>query len=175
VIFAIRLEGVLEMKTLLVMRHAKSSWDDSGVADLERPLNTRGKRDAPRMGRLIREEEIVPDLIVASPARRTRLTAEAVADQSGYEGEIEINEDLYAADAETHLEVLRGLPDQHSCVLIVGHNPGLEELVEHLTDTWERLPTAALVQISLPLESWQDMQDDTEGKLIQAWRPRELP
>ena len=80
------------MKTLLIMRHAKSSWDESDMHDHDRPLNKRGKLNAPRMGRLLREQDLVPDLIITSSARRARDTAGAVADQSGYEGDVKVEE-----------------------------------------------------------------------------------
>lgn len=163
------------MKTLLIMRHAKSSWEEAGLHDHDRPLNKRGKLNAPRMGRLLRELDLVPDLILTSSARRARDTAEAVADQSGFEGNIKVEEALYAAPPETYLEALAAADDSYERLLIIGHNPGLEELIDVLTDEREALPTAAIAQVALPIQSWQELTDETPGKLVKLWRPKELP
>jgi len=162
------------MKTLLILRHAKSSWSDPSLADHDRPLNKRGKRDAPSMGELMRSEELTPDLIISSSAKRARTTAEIVAEYSGYEGEMWLERDLYAAEAEAYLATLKSLPDEYKTVMVVGHNPGLEELVEELTEDYERMPTAALAQVSLPIERWRELDDETEGELVYVWRPKEL-
>ena len=163
------------MKTLLILRHAKSSWKDSSLADHDRPLNKRGKRDAPRMGQLLRQEDLLPELIISSSAKRARTTAEHVAEESGYEGELSFSRDLYAFDAEAYLETINGIPDEYNCVMLVGHNPGMEELIEILTDEYQRFPTAALAQIELPIESWRQVNDDDAGgRLVNLWRPKEL-
>lgn len=162
------------MKTLLILRHAKSSWKNPGLADHDRPLNRRGKEDAPRIGALLAEEGLTPDVILSSTAKRAKTTAEIVADASGYDGEIIYTRDLYHADPESYLYVLHTLPASYETVMVVGHNPGLEELVDLLTGESQRLPTAALVQVRLPLENWEALTDETEGKLVNIWRPREI-
>lgn len=162
------------MKTLLILRHAKSSWKKPGLADQDRPLNKRGKRDAPRMGQLVEQEDLVPDLIITSTAKRARVTAELVAENSGYEGEIQLERSFYMGYPEAYLEVLRQLPDEIQTVMVVGHNPGLEELLEELVMEPERLPTAALARVDLPIQSWQELDDEVVGELVSLWRPREL-
>lgn len=162
------------MKTLLILRHAKSSWRDSELADHDRPLNKRGKQDAPRIGNLLRREDLVPDLIVSSSAKRAHKTAELVIEASGYEGELRLDDELYAADPEGILDALQSLADDYERVMVIGHNPGLEELLELLTGEWQRLPTAALAQVKLRLDSWQDLEEDTQGKLVNLWLPRQL-
>lgn len=162
------------MKTLLILRHAKSSWKDDTLPDHDRPLNKRGKQDAPRMGKLLQEKGLVPDLIISSTAKRARKTAEMVAEESGYEGEIQLERDLYAFEPTAYLEELAQIEDHFQTILIVGHNPGLEELVEQLTGKFARLPTAALAQVSLPVESWSDLDEETQGQLSNLWRPKEL-
>lgn len=162
------------MKTLLILRHAKSSWKKPGSADHERPLNKRGKRDAPRMGQLVEQEDLVPDLIVTSTAKRALVTAEVVAENSGYEGEVRLERSFYMGDPEAYLEVLRQLPDEIQTVMVVGHNPGLEELLEELVMEPDRLPTAALARVDLPIQSWQELDDEVVGELVNLWRPREL-
>jgi phosphohistidine phosphatase len=162
------------MKTVLILRHAKSSWSNSSLADIDRPLNKRGKSDAPRIGTLIKEQDIVPDLILSSPALRARKTAEAVSEYSGYEGQIDIVPDFYPGDPYTFIETLATLPADYDNVMIVAHNPGLEELLYVLAGESARLPTSALAQVELPLDYWQDLDDEMEGKLVNLWRVKEL-
>jgi phosphohistidine phosphatase len=163
------------VKTLLVLRHAKSSWDDPHLDDHDRPLNARGERDAPRMGRLARKKRLSVELIISSDALRARLTAEAVADAIGYGGQILLDPRLYHASAADILAVLRSAVDDNvTTVMIVGHNPGLEDLVARLTGDPEALPTAALAQTALPIERWPDLTASTRGTLVGLWRPKEL-
>jgi phosphohistidine phosphatase len=162
------------MKTLLVLRHAKSSHDDPGLDDHERSLNDRGRRDAPRMGRLLADEDLVPDLILSSTAVRARTTAEAAAKASGYQQKIELDRSLYLASPEEYIEALRELPETRRRVLVVGHNPGMEQLVEVLTGQSETLPTAALACITLPIDRWRDLRSSTTGTLDGLWRPKEI-
>ena len=121
------------MKSLLILRHAKSSWKHPELTDHDRPLNKRGKRDAPRMGEILRSAHLMPEAITSSTAARARATAEAVAKASGYKGKIALNRSLYAAGPEAYLKVLHELSDHYKRVLVVGHNPGLEELLEMFT------------------------------------------
>jgi phosphohistidine phosphatase len=163
------------MKVLLVLRHAKSSWDNGALADRERPLNARGRRDAPRMGRLVRAQQLIPDLIVSSVAERARATAEAVAEAAGYGGEIRFDPTLYLADPAAIIALLGTVPDARAgTVMIVGHNPGLEELVAQLTGEAHDLPTAALAHIVLPITRWDDLESSTRGSLLGLWRPKDL-
>jgi len=162
------------VKTLLILRHAKSSWDNPNIADHDRPLNKRGKRDAPRIGRLIRDQDIVPDLIISSTAKRAAATAEAVADACDYEGDIEFTRSFYHADAETFLDRLSSVQDQNSIVMVVSHNPSVEELLESLTGRWERMPTAALAQVDLDIGNWSEIEDMPEGELTNLWIPKNI-
>ena len=163
------------MKTLLVLRHAKSSWNEPALDDHERPLNKRGRRDAPRMGELLRESGLMPDVVISSDAVRARLTAEAMAEAAHYTGEILLDQQLYLAGPDDILSLLRRVRQNAETVMIVGHNPGLEELVEQLTGEWHDLPTAALAQIVLPIDRWRDLTLSTRGTLEGHWRPKELP
>jgi phosphohistidine phosphatase len=162
------------MKTLLLLRHAKSSWKYPDLADHDRPLNKRGKQTAPRVGQLLKDENLLPDLILSSTAARAQTTARKVTKASGYAGEIRVTRDLYEAGPEAYLTALRAVADEHNRVLVVGHNPGLEELLEQLTDETEALPTAALALIELPINRWAELSEATEGKLVRVWRPKEL-
>jgi len=160
------------MKTLLVLRHAKSSWNDPALDDQERPLNKRGRRDAPRMGELVRECGLIPDVIISSDAVRARLTAEAVAEAARYAGEILLDPRLYLACPADILSLLTTVRENAGTVMIVGHNPGLETLVEQLTGERQDLPTAALAQIHLPIDQWRDLDGSTRGTLADVWRPK---
>lgn len=162
------------MKTLLVLRHAKSSWKDLGISDHDRPLNKRGKKAAPRMGQLLYEEGLLPDVILCSTAVRARDTADLVAEASGFEGDIVYLEDFYHADPVDYLDALRSLSDDIDNAMIVGHNPGMELLLEMLADEFERFPTAALALIRLPIENWSQLTDETEGEMVELWLPRAL-
>jgi phosphohistidine phosphatase len=163
------------MKTLLVLRHAKSSWNDPALDDHQRPLNKRGRRDAPRMGALVREYGLMPDVVISSDALRARLTAEAMAEAAHYGGEILLDQHLYLASPDDMISLLRRVRQNAKTVMIVGHNPGLEELVEQLTGELQGLPTAALAQIVLPIERWRDLTLSTRGTLKGHWRPKQLP
>jgi phosphohistidine phosphatase len=156
------------------MRHAKSSWADDGLPDRERPLNERGEKSAPRMGKWLRKQGLSPDLIISSDARRAVQTAEAVIDALGYGCDWRRAPSLYAADIDAYYDVLRGVPDEAAMVLVIAHNPGTAEMVEALTGEQERMPTAAVAQIDLPLEHWRDLAPTVEGELVRVGRPREL-
>jgi phosphohistidine phosphatase len=162
------------MKTLLVLRHAKSSWKDPALDDHERPLNKRGRRDAPRMGELVREHGLIPDVVISSDAVRARLTAEAMAEAALYAGEVLLDPHLYMARPADILSLLRTVQENAETVMIVGHNPGLEELVEQLTGERQDMPTAALAQIVLPIDQWRDLKLSTRGTLLGHWRPKDV-
>ena len=121
------------MKTLLILRHAKSSWDDGSIPDHDRPLNGRGKRDAPRMGRYLVESGLAPHVVLASTARRARDTAMAVMEECGWQGELRLLRSLYLAEPTDYVLALRSVPAAEERALVVGHNPGLESLIEGLT------------------------------------------
>lgn len=164
------------MKTVLLMRHAKSSWKDESLDDHDRPLNKRGKKEAPRMGQLLLEEQLLPDLIVSSDAKRCRRTVEKLCEAAGYHGETHLTGELYLAPPAAYLKVLHQLPDHVSRVLLVGHNPGLEELLETFIQRYEPLTTAALAHLEFAtVERWSQFEATTHGELIKLWQPMELP
>jgi phosphohistidine phosphatase len=161
------------MKTLLLLRHAKSSWDNASLRDFERPLAKRGKRDAPRMGEELKLRMPLPDIIISSPATRARETAEAVVQSSGIRSRLEFNESIYGASSAELITLIRQLPDSVNCALMVGHNPGFEELVTRLTATDAAMPTAALACIEFQIDHWNDLEDGA-GKLIWLLTPKKL-
>jgi phosphohistidine phosphatase len=162
------------VKTLFVLRHGKSSWKNQYLADHDRPLKKRGKQDAPRMGRLLKDQDLVPDLIITSTAERALTTAELVALAADYTADIQVTRSFYHADGEEYIDFLAALDSAAGRIMVVGHNPGLEHLVNLLTGAWERMPTAALAQIELPLDSWANLSVATTGRLVNLWLPREL-
>jgi phosphohistidine phosphatase len=162
------------MKTLLLLRHAKSSHKDADVDDHERPLNKRGKKDAPKMGRLLKNEGLMPDLIVASTAKRCRKTAEHVIAASGYRGETRFCGEIYEAHASALIEFLAGLESEAKRVLFIGHNPGMEELLESFIGMYTPLSTAALAQVELDVDEWGGIRKEPKAKLVKIWQPGEL-
>lgn len=166
-------DKLVRMKTLLVMRHAKSSWDNPAQDDHDRPLNKRGRRDAPRMGRLLQEHSLRPDLIVASSARRAQETADLVAPECG-DVTIRTEPRLYHASPQTWFEVIRALPDSASRVLCIGHNPGIEEFLSALAEQGAPMPTAAVAWVELPIGAWRSFDPQAAGNLREVWRPKEL-
>ena len=162
------------MKTLLILRHAKSSWKDPGMTDHARPLNARGKHDAPRIGHLLRDQGLQPDLILSSTAKRARSTAKRVVEGGELICSPQLLDELYMASADTYIDVLRQQPTVYERILVIGHNPGLEELVLVLTGTSLALPTCALVQIEFEIDTWFEMPNNGVGQLVAHWQPREL-
>jgi phosphohistidine phosphatase len=162
------------VKTLLMMRHAKSSWDDPDTADHERPLNKRGKRDAPHMGEWLAEHGLTPDVIVTSTAKRARKTAELVAEACGCQGELVVRSDLYHATPEVWMQVVRNLPETASRVLCIGHNPAVEEVLAHWTGEVVGMPTAAIAHLALDVETWRDFDGATGVSLRGVQRVKEV-
>ena len=162
------------MKTLLLLRHAKSAWDDDSLADHDRPLNQRGKKAAPLMGALLREEKLLPNHIVSSTAVRALATALAVGKAARYEGAIEETRALYLAAPSAYFEVARQASDDIERLMLVGHNPGIEIALEQLTGTDEPMPTAALAVIAVPVERWRELGRDTACELVHFWKPKDL-
>lgn len=164
------------MKTLMLLRHAKSSWDDAGLEDHERPLTKRGKEAAPKMGRLMADQGLVPDLILSSTAVRARKTAKAAAKACKYRGKVKLVEGLYLAPAGKILGEAQALaPSSAKRLLLVGHNPGMEDLVAILTGRKERFPTAALAVFEVGIDDWQNLELGVEFRLTHLFRPKELP
>ena len=126
------------------------------------------------MGELVRAYGLIPDVVISSDAVRARLTAEAVAEAARYAGEILLDPHLYMACPADILSLLPMVRENAETVMIAGHNPGLEKLVEQLTGERQDLPTATLAQIRLPVDQWRDLKLSTRGTLVGLWRPEEL-
>lgn len=162
------------MKTLLILRHAKSSWNHPELSDYDRPLNGRGKRDAPRMGKHLRQEGLIPDRILTSSAKRARKTASKVAKTCGYTDKVKKLDAFYDTVPGVYFETLQALSNKYQCVMVVGHNPTMEQLVSHLTGRIKRMPTAALAHIEIPIEHWEELNLYTKGVLVNLWTPKTL-
>ena len=126
------------------------------------------------MGRLLRDQGLIPDLVVASTAVRAQSTAFAVIDASGYGGPLRSARSLYLAPPSAYVDLARELDESVATVLMIGHNPGIENLLGELVGRPEAMPTAALAALSLPIEDWLDFDLGTAASLIGFWRPREI-
>ncbi len=144
------------MKRLYVIRHAKSSWSDPALGDFERPLNKRGKRDAPFMGKRLKEGGAKPDMIVTSPAKRAVKTAREIAKALGFPARKIVEEmAVYEASLYDLLAVVRKIPDTYGEVIMVGHNPGFSDLAGYLvSDSNVYMPTCAVFRVDLDIHSW---------------------
>ena len=161
------------MKKLLLLRHAKSSWADATLPDFERPLNERGRLAAPLVGNFLGERRIKPDLVICSPAKRTRETIALVLEAARLETELRYDERIYEATVTNLLEIVSQIEDDKREVMLVGHNPGFENLLERLTNESERMPTAALAQITLDAEKWNEATTQG-GRLERLVKAKEL-
>jgi phosphohistidine phosphatase len=165
------------MKTLLLMRHAKSSWKESNIPDHDRPLNRRGKHDAPLMGKLLRDQKMNLDLIISSTALRAETTANLIAKAVRYKGKIILDKSIYNAEPMDLLTLLSNSSDEYNSILLVGHNPTMEETVQMITNSPEiTMATCAIAHLTLTIDTWTDLKEKQtfSGKLENFWTPKEL-
>jgi phosphohistidine phosphatase len=164
------------MKTLLIMRHAKSSWNELNIPDHDRPLNRRGKHDAPLMGKLLRDKKMTLDLIISSTAVRAETTASLIAKAFKYKGEIILNKLIYSAEPTDLLNLLSKCSDRYNSILLIGHNPTVEETIQMLTNSPEiTMATCALAHLTLTIDNWTDLEKQTvRSNLVNLWTPKEL-
>ena len=161
-------------QTLYLLRHAKSSWKDSSLRDFDRQLKGRGKDAAQRTGERLATEKLTDLLVICSPAARTRETAEIVLRHSGVRANVRFDERIYEASLRDLLQVVASIPDDKHTVMMIGHNPGFEELLAFLTSEYRRMPTCALAKIKLKVASWKDVKAG-EGSLSLFITPKEMP
>lgn len=155
------------MKTLTLVRHAKSSWKDTSLSDRKRPLNRRGQRDAPVMGKRIAKHGIRPSLIVSSPATRAWTTAKIVASEIGYPTEfLQREDDLYLASLNDILDVIAAQDNGFNHLMVVGHNPGLTDMTNFLSPgLTHNLPTAGVVSVQIDRDDW-DLRERPNTELL---------
>ncbi|MEJ7710239.1 MAG: histidine phosphatase family protein [Pyrinomonadaceae bacterium] len=160
------------MKTLFLMRHAKSSWQNDLLDDFDRPLNKRGLKAAPFIGRYMRGNNMVPDAIISSPAMRAKQTAEMVRHSGEFLPVIIFDQRIYEATAPTLLEIASGLDPQAEKALMIGHNPGIEDFLYHLTGERRVISTACLSVINLNIDAWSDILR-ARAALVALIKPKE--
>ncbi len=147
------------MKTLYLLRHAKSSWKDETLLDIERPLNKRGRKAAETVGRYLKKKKIVPDLVLCSTAVRARETTDIVMETAELSSQLRFDKRIYEAGPERLLEVVQQIEKNKKAVLLVGHNPGFEEFLKLLTGTAKTMPTATLAKIDLKVTNWASVSE----------------
>ncbi len=145
------------MRTLLVLRHAKSDWDNFDLPDFDRPLNERGSQAAPLIGQIMAENQLIPDVVVSSPAKRAAQTAHLVCISAQSKARTIFDARIYEADLQSLLQVVSGQRDENKVIMIVGHNPGFEALVRNLTGKFQTMKTANLAVIDLNIEKWDEI------------------
>jgi phosphohistidine phosphatase len=153
------------MLTLFLIRHAKSSWKDSTLSDKARPLNKRGKNDAPLIGKILNEKKEYADLMISSPAKRALKTAEKIAEETGYKVKnIELSDKLYFAGYKDFIDEIRKIPVNNMTVFLFSHNPGITEFANEISGSdIENIPTCGAVKINFDMKSWKDI-GETSGK-----------
>ena len=151
------------MKTLILIRHAKSSWDDPLMEDFDRPLNDRGKKNAPFMGKILKKENILPDLIISSPAKRAITTARKMAEEIGYpKDKIQIESRIYESSVKDLLQIINSIHNDYKRVFLFGHNPTLTDFLNYLTDAGiGNIPTCGVAQIEFPFNLWNEISRET--------------
>lgn len=176
-------EGGESMRRLFLLRHAKSSWADPGLVDFDRPLNRRGREAAPRMGEYMREEGLLPDLVLCSAARRAQETWDLVSQELGKEAPVKVQRGLYLATPSRLLTTINRQTPEVEALLLVGHNPGMETLTARLAgrdskkkavlSLQEKFPTATLAVFDCDIADWSDLEEGG-GRLVHLVKPREL-
>ena len=161
------------MKILLLLRHAKSSWDDKSLRDFDRPLNRRGLKAAPMVGEMMRKRKLRPEVVLSSPAERAKETTRLVCDAAGLIAAVRYDDGIYEASVRRLLEIVSQIEDAVNNAMLVGHNPGFEELLATLTGESNRMTTAALACIELSIERWSEVTSGT-GKLQWIVKPKDL-
>ncbi len=161
-------------RRLVLMRHAKSDWEDPSLSDHDRPLNKRGRRAAPAMAEWLAEVDSVPDLVLSSTSLRTCETLDLMLPEWPSEPETRYLKSLYLAPAESILQAIRDDGNDAKTILVLAHNPGMAHLVSCLTDKYMDMPTAAAAVFRVDIDDWQTPLDPDNVKLVQFMRPKAL-
>jgi phosphohistidine phosphatase len=153
------------MKKLYIIRHAKSSWKDLSLSDFGRPLNKRGIKDALIIGQMIKRENILPDIIISSPAKRANSTACIIANELEYTKSISFDSNIYEAGLSTLQNIIGHIDNTNESVFLFGHNPGLGMLADSLVGIYDNIPTCGVVAIEFTCSQWKDICT-TNAKLM---------
>jgi phosphohistidine phosphatase len=146
------------MKKLFLVRHAKSSWDYSSLTDFERPLNDRGKKDAPLMGQILKTKDVKPDLILSSPATRALSTALIIAQEIGYNKNIQVNNKIYHAYEPDLWAIIKTMPEEMSSLMLFGHNPTFTEFANDLSQMYiDNIPTCGVFAVAWQASRWSEI------------------
>jgi len=161
------------MKNILVMRHAKSSWKDHDIPDHDRPLKKRGEKDAEKMGKMLKDKDLTPDLFLSSTAERAKQTAKIVQDACKGKKDIIYLKELYMAEPSNILEAIIKHAKNEKTIMVIGHNPGMEAFVQILTGKVETLPTASIAYIAAKVTNWKKLAEQDNVSLKKLWRPKD--
>lgn len=157
-----------KIKTVYLIRHAKSDWNSAELSDFERPLNKRGKKDAPFMGEKIKELNVHPDIIIASPAKRALETITAISSEINYPfDKIVFDKSIYHSSVQNLIELLNNIDNSYSTLFLVGHNPGLTYLSNYLTNDYiDNIVTCGIVKIELEIGNWNEIIEGIGRKIF---------
>ena len=164
----------MEMLKLILMRHAKSDWSQGNQPDHQRPLNSRGIRDAKRMGTWLKENDLTPDIILCSNACRTEQTAELMLEQWESKPALCLTQELYLASPESIQRTVHQDACDFGCVMVLAHNPGISYLISLLAGEDMQLPTAGLAVFELSIEVWSELRNSSPVRLISLTKPKAL-
>jgi phosphohistidine phosphatase len=156
------------MKTLILVRHAKSSWDNADIEDIDRPLNDRGKTDGPVMAKRLKDKGIEIDTFISSPAKRARRTARFFAEEYGLgKKDINIEDKLYMASPSALAEIIKDIKDKHNTAILFSHNPGITEFANSLTQVRiDNMPTCAIFAVTANTDTWADFDKSEKNFLF---------
>ena len=159
------------MKTLYLLRHAKSSKDDPSLKDFDRPLNEKGKAQIQTLAKMILKEKIQAEVMISSPAKRAKDTAESIAKLTGYQKEIIYNGKFYEANTEEYAQMIKKTPDEYSSLMLIAHNPTLENFLSELISKETHLSTCSLARVQIPIVQWKNFNLSIQGELTALYTP----
>ena len=169
------------MKTIFLLRHAKSSWDNSQLEDFDRPLSTRGEKSSIKIGKYIKNKNIIPDIVYCSSAKRAKKTWELINKVIKKKNNIFFKKDLYMADSETFMSTIKKTKNSNKSIMIVSHNPGIESFClelskennEYINDIKTKYPTGSLAILKVNLKKWSEIRYES-GIIYEFIKPRKL-
>lgn len=163
-------------KVLLILRHAKSSWKNKKLNDHDRPLNKRGRNEAVKMGGYLKKINVIPDAIVTSSALRAIETTTLVCRNCDYDKLVEVNFAFHKGGTDSYVQAISTAPEDKKILMIVGHNPDVEDLASVITNRTIRIPTCTLVQIDLLVENWKSitLHSSFKSEIVNVWRPKKI-